>query len=332
MRRHIWVTGANTGIGLETVTQLAERDDTHVTLTCRTRDKVGATIEEVSRRTGVTCSGLAFDLSRPQEITAAIDSQRCSGPVIDGVILNAGSLPGSALRRDLSGFEQTFTDGLLGHHRLVMGLLKHRQFAPKSTIIIAGSESASGLVPLMKPIDLEELASRHFECETEAVSESAIELAIESAIESVIRADTLHPLSRGTRYASAKLFAAWWSAALSRRLPLGSRVFTVSPGNTYHTEIARHQPQLGRLLHVGLTPIIGRLSRQAGSTRQAAARYLEALTFPYAESGRFYASPPGRGIGPLQPQTMTHITHVAHQECCWRIICKLTETTTEIAE
>ena len=315
MKKHAWVTGANTGIGLETITQLIHRGAYHITASCRTQDKVDRTINNVDKDFGVEISGVAIDLSQPNQVIHVLDHLTAEHTPIELLILNAGSLPGSAVIRDDEGLEMTFVDGLIGHHRLVMGLLQREQIAKRCTIIIAGSESATGSIPLMKPVDLEDLALYHFNGD------------INRTIESVLRADDRLKLSRGTRYASAKLFTAWWSAALSRRLPHGMRAFTISPGNTYHTSIARYQHPIVQLLHRSLSPFMGRLFRQAASPREAASRYLFAIELPDHETGRFYASPPGLGIGCIEPQLMPHVIHIVHQEQCWHTVCRLTDTT-----
>ena len=225
---------------------------------------------------------MAVDLAQPEDITSLIQRQTRELPLIDVLICNAGSLPGKSIVRDQDGFDVTFVNSLLGHHRLVMGLLQHGCFAKHSTILIAGSESASGTVPLMNPANVQELADQYYAGE------------ISVTLEAIMRADQRLKLSRGSRYATAKLFVAWWSASLSRRLPEGMRVFTISPGNTFSTDIARHQHWLLQKLHAWCTPHLARLSGQAASTRQAALRYLEAISLPDEESGTFFA----RGVAP----------------------------------
>jgi len=92
----VMVTGANAGLGLETMRLLVKRDPTtHVVLTARTQAKAEAALATVVRETGVSAdrmSTLLFDLTDPASVDAALEEVSVKGLVFDGVVLNAGGM------------------------------------------------------------------------------------------------------------------------------------------------------------------------------------------------------------------------------------------------
>ena len=119
--RAFLVTGANTGIGLATATDLAGRGGT-VTVACRSRDKGEAAVAAIVAATGqeqVRFHQLDLaDLSAAQDSAAAF---RALGEPLDVLINNAGVAGRRGLTRD--GFELTFGVNHLGHFAFTLGLL-----------------------------------------------------------------------------------------------------------------------------------------------------------------------------------------------------------------
>ncbi len=116
--RRIIVTGANSGIGLQTSLALAESGAV-VTMACRNPDKAEAALRMVQERTGnQTCHTAELDLASLESIRSF--AKRVEQPV-DVLINNAGVMA-PPLTRTQDGFEMQFGVNHLGHFALT-GLL-----------------------------------------------------------------------------------------------------------------------------------------------------------------------------------------------------------------
>ena len=204
------VTGASSGLGLETAAQLANQGYNRVIITARTDQKAQATRETLSTRTGRDVFeplNLENDhLDTVEEATRVLAER---GGQIDVLILNAGMAPTKELQKTPEGIEATMASTLIGHHLLTMRLLERGLLSDTARIVIAGSEAARGDVPTFSPVDLDSFAAQNFGGDLEA------------AIEAQIRMEAPAEYKPGDTYATAKLFVAWWAAELSRRLPEG---------------------------------------------------------------------------------------------------------------
>ena len=173
------------------------------------------------------------------------------GETIDLLVLNAG-LASQNLEHTSQGFELTLAASLFGHHLLTMELLAAGRLAADAHIVIAGSESARGDVPTFGVPDYD------------AVKE-AIGGDIDAAMDAVARGDQPASYAANSVYANAKLWVAWWAAALSRRLPDGMVVVAVSPGSAPGTTFARNMSLPMRLFMLPMMKIVGPLFGMAGS-------------------------------------------------------------------
>ena len=124
-------------------------------------------------------------------------------------------------------------------------------------------------------------------------------------------------------YAMVKAFVALWAAALARRLPDGMAVNAVSPGSAPATNAMRNQTRLFKIVMGALSATIGPLAGMAAPLSKAAARYLQPATFGADMNGRFFASPPGKMIGPLVEQKQPHLLDRENQEAAWKAIEQL---------
>ncbi len=108
------VTGANTGIGLETAVALAEAGAT-VVLACRTPTKAEAAVDEIrSRAPGAVVEVLELDLGSLASVRTAANETRERFPTVDLLINNAGvMMPPRSTTAD--GFELQFGTNHLGH-------------------------------------------------------------------------------------------------------------------------------------------------------------------------------------------------------------------------
>ncbi len=129
------VTGANTGLGLETARALAEHG-AHVVLAVRNLDKGKAAADEIAGHGEVSLQEL--DLTSLASIRAAAEQLRADHDRIDLLINNAGVMmtPKQTTR---DGFELQFGTNHLGHFALTGLLLDRLLAAPGSRVVTVSS-------------------------------------------------------------------------------------------------------------------------------------------------------------------------------------------------
>ena len=302
------VTGATSGIGAEAAVQLAEAGYGQVVVSGRTAHRASTAAHDLAVRAGAAVfEPLALDLGDPASIEAAVGE--LAGEGVDAVILNAGLLSPAERQFTTDGIELTFAASLIGHHRLLMGLLANGGLSAEARVVIAGSEAARGDVPMMTLADLDQLANdRHAGDLTAAATD-------------LIRGVEPKKFKPNDTYATTKLFVAWWAAALARRLPDTMTVTAVSPGSTPDTQAGRHANLLTRRVMVPMLKLMPKRLNMAAPISQSAARYLQATELPRADaSGAFYASAPKKMSGPLERMAYPHIDNHDHQEAAWNAI------------
>ncbi len=132
------VTGANTGLGLETAKALAAKG-AHVVLAIRNLEKGKDAARQIERTSpGARVALQELDLTSLDSIHAAADALRANHPSIDLLINNAGVMftPKSTTK---DGFELQFGTNHLGHFALT-GLLLDRLLAvPGSRVVTVSS-------------------------------------------------------------------------------------------------------------------------------------------------------------------------------------------------
>ena len=132
------VTGANTGIGLETARALAAKG-AHVVLACRSEAR-GRTALDTLRADipGASLTLRLLDLSDLEQVRGFVDSFRADHERLDLLINNAGVMvpPES---RTTQGFELQFGVNHLGHFALTMGLLPLLEGTPGARVVTVSS-------------------------------------------------------------------------------------------------------------------------------------------------------------------------------------------------
>lgn len=146
---------------------------------------------------------------------------------------------------------------------------------------------------------------------------------LDAAMDAVGRGEQPDPYNSMRVYGNSKLWVAWWVAALKRELPEGLVIVAVSPGSALGTNLAKEASAIILWLVIPLMRIIGPLFKMTGSITAGAKRYLDASEFGAEASGKFYASPPGKMIGPLQVEKMEHFYDRSLQDACFRSVVRL---------
>jgi NAD(P)-dependent dehydrogenase (short-subunit alcohol dehydrogenase family) len=132
------VTGANTGIGLETARMLAQRG-ADVVLACRSPEKGKAALERIqalSPRGKVSLA--ALDLSDLDSVKSFADGFAKSHQKLDLLVLNAGVMV-PPLSRTKQGFELQFGTNHLGHFALTGRLMPLVLATPGARVVVVSS-------------------------------------------------------------------------------------------------------------------------------------------------------------------------------------------------
>jgi dehydrogenase/reductase SDR family protein 13 len=137
--RTFLVTGANTGIGRETVRALAGRG-AKVFLACRSEARTRPVIDEIAAQTGNTAlEFLPLDLGELSSVRACADSFLAAGEPLHALINNAGLAGQRGITE--SGFELAFGTNYVGPFLLTSLLLDRLRESAPARIVNVASEA-----------------------------------------------------------------------------------------------------------------------------------------------------------------------------------------------
>jgi NAD(P)-dependent dehydrogenase (short-subunit alcohol dehydrogenase family) len=302
------VTGATSGLGYAAARALAGEGWREIIVTGRSLARVQETAAQLAAETKMQVfTPLELDLDKPSSIQSALAALVKRGQPIDFLLLNAGWIGGKERVLTAAGIEATQAP-LIGHHQLTVGLLRANMLSPNARIVITGSESARGDVPLFPYTDVAALAATQHQGDRSA------------AVEALLRSGPSVKYEPRRAHSDVKLIAAWWAAALSRRLPPGMAVYAVSPGSTPDTKGMRNAGPALKWLMVPLMKLIPGMSH---TPETAVRRYLQASAFGTDVSGQFFASAPKKFTGPIEAMRQPHFHDRANQEAAWQAIVKV---------
>lgn len=133
------ITGANTGIGKATATELAKQG-ARVFFACRSRAKTMPVIEELKRQTGnQELHFLELDLADLSQVKAAAKAWLATNERLDVLINNAGLVRVRTLTAQ--GYEMTFGVNHLGHMLLTLLLEPALVKAAPSRVVTVASRA-----------------------------------------------------------------------------------------------------------------------------------------------------------------------------------------------
>lgn len=311
------VTGATSGLGYAAARILAGEGWREIIITGRSlaRAKEAATqLAAETKRQAFT--PLELELDTPASVQSALAELVKRGRPIDFLLLNAGMVPGKQRVITSAGVEASQAP-LIGHHQLTVGLLRANLLSPNARIVIASAEPARGGVPMFKYTDVDALAAKYHQGDLTA------------AMEALIRNGPNVKYVPNNAYADAKLFVAWWAAALARRLPAGMAVYAVSPGAATATNVSRQASLAVKYLFIPIANLIPGMNQ---TPETAAGRYIQASKFGTEVSGQFFASAQGKFSGPIEAQLQPHLLDGANQEAAWQAVVNVSGLNWSYAE
>jgi NAD(P)-dependent dehydrogenase (short-subunit alcohol dehydrogenase family) len=316
MKKHLaLVTGTTSGLGYSAAKQLVQEGWNHVIVTGRSHPGVDEAVNRLKAETGTqNFTGIALDLNSSASVKKALAALVKRGVPIDFLLLNAGLMPGKERAVTSENIEASQAP-LIGHHQLTMGLLGAGLLAPDARIVIAGAEPARGDVPMFQFTDLPAFAAKEYKGDRVL------------AIEAILRSSPNVKYKASTAYSDAKIFAAWWVAALARKLPADMAAYAVSPGAAPDTRAPRNLGFLMKNVFVRISKLIPGMSH---SVDEGAKRYLTASKFGVDVSGLFFCSPPKKMTGPIEIMRHEHLRDRTSQDALWQAVVKVSGVDTEI--
>lgn len=301
----VLVTGATSGLGYAAARMLADEGWHEIIITGRSMSRAKETAARLATETDrQVFTPLELELDTPASVRSALAELIKRGLPIDFLLLNAGMVPGKARVITAEGVEASQAP-LIGHHQLAVGLLRANLLSPNARIVIASAEPARGGVPMFKYTDVDALAAKYHQGDLTA------------AMEALIRNGPNVKYVPNNAYADAKLFVAWWAAALARRLPSGMAVYAVSPGAATATNVSRQASLAVKYLFIPIANLIPGMNQ---TPETAAGRYIQTSKFGTEVSGQFFASAQGKFSGPIEAQLHPHLVDGANQEAAWQAV------------
>jgi NAD(P)-dependent dehydrogenase (short-subunit alcohol dehydrogenase family) len=302
------VTGTTSGLGYAAARALAGEGWREIIVTGRSLARAQETGAQLAAETKTQIfTPLELELDAPVSVQSALAALVKRGQPVDFLLLNAGWIGGKERVLTAAGIEATQAP-LIGHHQLTVGLLRANLLSPNARIVIAGSESARGDVPLFSYTDVAALAARQHQGDRSA------------AVKALLRSGPNVKYEPNRAHSDAKLIVAWWAAALARRLPSGMAVYAVSPGSTPDTKGLRNAGPALKWLMVPLMKLIPGMSH---SPETAAHRYLQASEFGTDVSGQFFASAPKKFTGPIEAMRHPHLHDRTNQDAAWQAVVEV---------
>jgi NAD(P)-dependent dehydrogenase (short-subunit alcohol dehydrogenase family) len=151
--QNYFITGGNSGIGLEAAKILCEKG-AQVLIGARSQEKAEAALEAIATHApGAQCGWVPLDLTDPQSIESAAAAVKEKLPTLHALINNAGVMQ-TPDRLTPEGHELQLATNHLGHFRLTAALYPHLVAAEGRIVVVSSIAHKSG------KIDFDDLMGR----------------------------------------------------------------------------------------------------------------------------------------------------------------------------
>lgn len=299
--KSVLVTGANGGIGLETVKILADHNLHRLALACRTFEKAEWTKQQLPQNSDTQFEPYGgFDMTSPESIKNAIAKLPENEPFDIVFLQSGGMVVGNEFQFISAGdtsIERTIFQNALGGYLTVKYMKERGLLTPGARIVFAGGEGARGIPGMIeKPVfnSVDEFQTYIHQGSGQYNAMFAIGVS---------------------KFASALLVQ-----KLAETDPENNYIW-FSPGLTGGTNGLDSLPNPKRFVmkHIGF-PMI-QLFGLAQSPKQAAKKYVDCLAGKYGESGDIIGAPEGKTLGKLVDQKPMNagLTNQMLIEAFWKI-------------
>ena len=124
--KNVIITGASSGLGLETAKKIAKDENYRIILACRNLEKAEKVKEEIEQETNNhNIEVMQIDTSLKSSVNNFVDTYLAKYNSVDVLINNAGISPMRENGMTEEGFEIVFATNYLGHFLLTMRLLEY---------------------------------------------------------------------------------------------------------------------------------------------------------------------------------------------------------------
>lgn len=311
--RSVLVTGANGGLGRDTVRELVGDGFSRVVMACRTASKAVSARQDLAAELDAEVGQVletagGFDMTDPEKIILAVDALP-EGQPFDVVFLQAGGVVfGDAYKTVEFGghtIERTVFQNVFGAHFVLSRLAERGLLAPGARVVYAGGEGARGIPGLIdKPNFADTAALRNY------------------ILGDFAQAKSYNPMNA---IGVSKLVGALWTSKLAQLLPERTSILWFSPGLTYGTQGLSGAPALRRFF---LEKIGFKLMAALGlaqSPQDGARKYADCLIGKVGNNGDVIGAPEGKALGVLTDQTPMNpaFSNDDFRDEVWRILVEL---------
>lgn len=298
----ILITGANGGIGMETVKLLMQEGVSRIALACRTQEKAELAKAELQNISSTQLEAYGgFDMTKAESIHHAVLSLSKDRP-FDVVFLQSGGMVVANefqfVKTNALSLEKTIYQNVLGGYLTVKYLEESNLLSPKARIVFAGGEGARGIPGMIeKPVfpTTDDLRSYILTGRKKYNDINALGV---SKFMNALLVQKLATLDKRREYV-------WFSPGLTG----GTKGLDAVPN-----------PKRFVMKHM-LFPTIQFLGLAQGP-KQAAKKYLDCLAGKYGKSGDLIGAPAGKALGKLTDQKPMNLALINQelQDAFWEIV------------